>query len=451
MSPQALDCRALDARLAGLCDAPHWYVGLSGGVDSTVLLHLIRDWRAAHPGAPPLTAIHVNHALQPAAPAWQAHCERLCRHLQIPLLARRVAVREGGRGPEAAAREARYRLFESVLGPGEILFLGHHLDDQVETFLLRLMRGAGLQGLSAMPARRPLGAGHLVRPLLRTTRAQLEEYASRRDLACVSDPSNSDTALDRNFLRAEVLPLLATRWPGYRSTVARAGEHLAAAASALRSMVPPPARVRSALGDPGLALAQLDGLPSEEAALLLRDWLRAGGLAPPARSTLAEFLRQLRECGAQASPALRCSAYTLQRFRDGVYLLPPPAPAPRTACALQPGGRTRLAGVGTVSLEPAVVEGLLLAPGERPLVSWRRGGERCRPVGRGGSHSLKKLLQEYHVPPWWRERVPLLCLEGEMLSAGGLWYCASGRWREAGAGPGYLWRLRWQPATHPGF
>ena len=435
--------------LSGLNGAPHWYVALSGGVDSTVLLHLLRQWRDTHPGTPPLTAIHINHGLQHNADAWQRHCEALCKKMHIPLLCRRVEVRVGNRGLEAAARDARYRVFERELGAGEVLLLGHHNDDQVETFFLRLLRGAGVRGLAAMPARRPLGQGLLARPLLAFGRAQIEAYAAGHGLEWVEDPSNRDQSLDRNFLRAEVLPLIASRWPGFRRTVSRTSAHMAGSAALIDALLPAPETVRSVIGDPGIPLAALADRSAEEAALMLRNWLQAAGLHPPGSGPLGEFLRQLREAGARTRPRLQCSAYTLQRYRDGVYLLPAAAAPPEGSLTLAPGECLDIPGVGRVALEPARAGGLLLGAGEKPELAWRGGGERCRLRGREGSRSLKKLLQERGVPPWWRARVPLLCLGDELLAVGALGVCHCSRWRASPGGEGPLWELRWEPDIDP--
>jgi len=447
MSEPQLDHSALDAQLNTLAGACHWYVGFSGGVDSTVLLHLLHRWCRANPGAPPLTAIHINHAMQAAADDWQVHCEWVCKFLQVPIISRAVVV-QGAGGSEMMAREARYRVFEEQLQPGAILFLGHHLDDQVETFFLRLMRGAGVQGLAAIPAWRPLGRGALSRPLLQVTRDQLEQYASRHGLEHVEDPSNTNTAMDRNFVRAELLPLLASRWPGYRQTVARASEHMAGAITALRDALPTPATVYSVMGDPGVALDELLLVPGDAAAIRLRGWLQGAGYPAPDQALLEEFLRQLRVAASDAKPRLACSAYTLQRYREAVYLRPDPdQPCCAEAFALAPGEIYEIPGVGRVGLEPAVAAGLLLAPGEQLTLAWRQGGERCRPRGRAGSNSLKKLLQEWHVPPWWRDRVPLLYLEDELLAVGDLWLCQSSRWRDAKSPGEGLWVLSWSRTT----
>lgn len=441
MSVPVINHSDLDGELVALRSAPHWHVGFSGGVDSTALLHLLTRWRRANSGAPPLTAIHINHGMQSAADDWQVHCEWVCKMLQVPLILHRVTLQNSGRGDEADAREARYRIFEQQLGDGEILFLGHHLDDQVETFFLRLLRGAGVQGLAAIPARRALGRGELLRPLMAFTREQVEQYTREQGLSCIEDPSNSDTAMDRNFLRAEVLPLLASRWPGYRRTVARAVGHMSATAEVLAELLPVPQTVYSAMGDPGVLQQSLAGKSGSQQ---LRSWLQAAGLPAPDRAALEEFRRQLRESGVDSAPRLQCSAYCLQRYRDAVYLLPDELASTLTGFQLRPGDIFQVPGVGRLALEPTREAGLILEPGELLHLGWREGGERCSPVGRGGSNSLKKLLQERDVPPWWRARIPLLYLEEELLCVGDLWLCQSSRYRDFAPRGDSLWRLVWQ-------
>lgn len=448
---QAFDHRILDDTLAGCASAGHWYLGFSGGVDSTVLLYLLQAWRVANAPAPPLTAIHVNHQLQSGAPEWARHCARTCRLLDVPLLLEEVTVESGSEGVEAAARAARYAAFEARLGAGDVLFLGHHLDDQVETFFLRLLRGAGVQGLAAMPEQRALGRGRLVRPLLGVRREQLEACAAEHGLEFVEDPSNSDSRLDRNYLRREVLPVIEGRWPGYRRTVARASAHLAGASDLLEAMVATPATLYSPVGDPGFPMSALAGLPAEAAAMALRAWLRAAGRQAPDQAVLEEFLRQLRESGTAAAPRLQTGAWCLQRYQDTVFLFLPEGPGARPAPVTLGCSESRsVPGVGEVALEPGEGEGLWLAPGEQLELRWRSGGERCRPLGRGSSTSLKKLLQERGIPPWWRDRVPLLYLGEELLAVGDLWLCHSSRCGNAGRAGERCWRPRWTPAIPGG-
>jgi len=435
-----VDHSYLDEALLPLCTAPRWVVALSGGLDSTVLLNLLAAWCSAHPFAPPLAALHVEHGLAAEGGAWAEHCAASCDELGLPYTGHSVTV-PAGASLEAQARAARYEVFEEVLGPGEVLFLAHHLDDQVETFMLRLLRGAGLEGLSAMPVARTLGAGTLVRPLLAFSRADLEDYAHRHALAWVEDPSNSQTRHDRNFLRQQVLPLLAERWPGYRTTVVRAADHLGAAAARLRDAAGPLPTCTSRLGDPGLALKPLLAGGDAQAATLLRAALALWGCRPPDRVTLDEFLRQLRESGEASNPELKVADFTLRRFQDGVFLVPQ-GPFVTDSCSLAPGEVLELPGVGRMALAPTNGPGILLGVDDRMEVRFRAGGEYCRPLGRAAA-PLKKLLQEWQVPPWWRSRLPLLYCGDELLAVADLTLCES-RCLRTKSGPEVRWIFTWE-------
>jgi tRNA(Ile)-lysidine synthase len=401
-------------------------------------------WRRQRQDAPPLVALHVNHGLQAAAPEWENHCSWICRMLDVPCAVLPARVEARGEGPEAAARAARYAAFEEQLRAGDVLFLAHHLDDQVETLFLRLLRGAGVDGLAAMPRSRELGEGRLCRPLLDLSRAALRDYVDAQGLSVIDDPSNTDTALDRNFLRHDILPLLEQRWPGYRQTVARAAGHLATASAQLATSAPPLATLVSPGGDPGVAVSELVSLPAAEAALALRRWLQERQLPMPDQAPLLELLRQLREATADAAPELAGSDYVLRRYREGLYLLPILGAPPPDPVAITPGQSLSVPGVGRISLERSD-DGFWLAADETLELRFRAGGERCRPVGRGRSTTLKKLLQESALPPWWRQRLPLLFLDDELLAVGALGPCHSSRWEVEGHEGEAPWALHWEP------
>lgn len=456
----------LDAGLAAHLAAPAWYVGISGGVDSSVLLHMLANWCDAHPDSPPLHALHVNHQLQPSAAAFEAHCRNISASLHVPLRCLSVEVAQRS-SPEAAAREARYTAFEQTLPAGAVLFLAHHLDDQVETVFLRLLRGAGVEGLSAMQAVRPLAVSSgevspetsgetrrerlVVRPLLRVPRAALEAYAQQNELTYFDDPTNADTALDRNFLRAQVLPLLETRWPGYRQTVARASGNLAATAEALRESLGMVQTVSSSMGDCGVGVHDLvDPAGADK----LRMWLQTQGLQLPDQKLLREFLRQLREAAADAAPRMDVGTYQLQRFRGAVYLLPQQVSHDQAAIYELEGAEIcEIPGVGRVSLQPSTAAGFSLGPGEKARVVWRSGGEQCRLVephsGAGKNTTLKKLLQSWHIPPWWRQRVPLIFVGSELVAVGGLALCQSSHWKAQAHGDEQLWTVLWTRDEKP--
>ncbi|TXS95386.1 tRNA lysidine(34) synthetase TilS [Parahaliea maris] len=446
MASSALTVDHVLHQLLPLATAPHWWVAYSGGLDSTVLLHLLVNARRINPGLPALTALHVHHQLQAEADSWLAHCKQQCEGLGVNFDAQRVAVAVQGRGLEAAARDARQAVFANRLGQGEVLLTGHHQDDQVETFFLRLLRGAGVEGLGAMAASRPLGEGQLHRPLLEFPREQLLAYARLYNLSWIEDPSNRDTDLDRNYLRSRVLPMLAERWPGYRATVSRAALEQQAAAHALAEDLPPITTLHNRFGDPGLPLDDVLEQGDAQAARLLRRWLRQQGLRAPDRASLLEFLRQLGQAAADREPRLVVDGAVFQRFLGELYRLPA-TPDWRAAEGLELGAGNPLThpGLGRLSLVPAGEgePGIVLAPEERLTLRFRRGGERCRLASREGSHSLKKLLQEAAVPPWWRERLPLLYRGEELLAVADCWYC-SGDVEEGHRASRKRWQVRWE-------
>jgi tRNA(Ile)-lysidine synthase len=424
-------------------------LGFSGGLDSTVLLHLLCELQREQ-GLPLPRPIHINHQLSPVADQWQRHCEALCEELKVPLEIHQVSVEAAGEGPEAAARSARYRVFAQCLSDGDCLLLAHHLDDQVETFFLRLMRGAGTRGLSGIPLRRSLGRGYLWRPLLDYSRAELEFYAREQGLRWIEDESNLDNALDRNYLRHQVLPALEQRWPAYRDRVTRAMETVAEADQLLQSSSEPVLRAACAthFGEPTLDVQALQlkastGEGPGGASWLLRHWLQQLGLAMPGRDSLMEFLQQILESGADAAPLMQCAGYELRAYRGRIHALPLlQAPAVNIGgWKLAPGEVLDLAGVGRLQMHPATEGGLAVPEGGAWTVHLRQGGERCRPRGRAHNRSLKKLLQESAVPPWWRQRLPLLYGDEGLVAVADLWIC-----EDVEVTPGPLpqrWSLDW--------
>lgn len=431
---------ALDEALPSLLSAPLWAVGFSGGRDSTVLLHALWRWCSAHSAAPPLHALHVNHNLHPDASAWAAHCKTVCDEWCLPFECLPVTVPEQA-SPEAAARDARYAALEAALPEGAVLFLAHHLDDQVETFFLRLLRGAGLDGLSSMPMSRPLGHAQLYRPLLQVDAARIRAYAQAHGLSFVDDDSNADTGIDRNYLRHNVLPQLEVRWPAYRQTVARAVGHVSRARDTLHEnlgIVPTQVNV---MGDQGIALRYLLG---ETAVHHLRAWLQQRGLLAPGESAVNEFLRQLREGGEGSRPVLNTGRYTLQRYRDAVYLVPAFNPEPAGDCRLGVTEVAELPDIGRFTLGATHASGLALGDTDVLRLTWATRPQRVSQVGRGGTQALKAVFQDLGVPPWWRSRIPLLYLGDELLAVGDRIYCKSSRWAEQAEGGETLWRLGWE-------
>ncbi|KND56481.1 tRNA(Ile)-lysidine synthetase [Candidatus Paraburkholderia kirkii] len=437
-------------------------VALSGGLDSTVLL----DAAVRCFGAPRVVALHVHHGLSPNVSAWAAHCESIAASLDVRYAERHVDVaRSGGESLEAAAREARYRALDALCDEhgASALLIAHHADDQAETVLLQLLRGAGVAGLAAMAPQRADGAVPRLRPLLRLLRAQLEQYAHEHDLSWIDDESNADTRYSRNALRHDVLPVLAVHFPGFRDALARTASHAASAQRLLDQLARIDLkRVGSAGEDGALKLDALLSLDGERAINLMRYWIRSSGLQAASTARIADMLRQLRDAaGARDGHALRVdhAGYCLRAYRNALFWEPGDsgdapdldegASAPRAAAELRWQGEEvwRLPHWrGSFVFEPVdspaedvVGEGVLRTA---PLVARSRaGGERMRVAGEAPSRTLKNLFQERGVPAWKRD-VPLLFIGGALLFVPHL---SVNREAAPSAERGPLRRISWRP------
>jgi len=413
---------ALCTPVRELSDFSRLWVALSGGLDSTVLLHL-----AAHCHGPAGTvhAVHINHQLQSNASETEAFCRALCTELNVPLIVERVSIdtgnaREGSGGIEEAARNARYRVLEDLIQPRDILLMAHHGDDQAETVLFRILRGSGVAGLAGMPASRALGAGRLVRPLLHLERSELEGCARAAGLSWIDDPSNSDERFDRNFLRHTVLPLLRTRWPQLNRRLRHSAE--ACAESDILNRKLAALQWRSLGGERDRLPTQgLGTLSLAEQKNLIRWWVRERGFQPPSVGDWQQVIQDLLFAGDDREPELRGERFSLRRFQGDLYLVPESVPLPETPVALEPGPARRW-GEWSLKLEPT---GTAKDTPPPIRVSTRQGGERVRFHPGARSRSLKKWLQELAVPPWERARLPLVFAgpegAGELIAIGDLW------------------------------
>jgi tRNA(Ile)-lysidine synthase len=391
--------------MAGDTTGQRLCVGLSGGMDSIVLLDaLVRlapcyQWR--------LSAVHVNHQLSPNASAWAAFCRRVCRALGVPLRVVKVQVARGN-STEAAARDARYAVYRACRA--DLMALAHNQDDQVETLLLRLLRGAGVTGLAAMPRTRTEGALRVVRPLLDVPRHEIERYAKRCKLTWVEDESNTDMHYLRNFLRGDILPRIAPRVPGYRNTLTRAAFHLADAAELLDDLAVMDSK--TCLHEDTLLVAGLRSLSVARASNLLRHFLARAGIAMPDKRTLDEALRQAKHAKQDARLNIDLGSHELHRF-DGALHLVPKAVAPDAALSVcWKGERTlHIAPLqATLKMVRSRGKGIDLGCLRAGPVTLRlrQGGERLRPDANRPHRRVKDMFQEQHVPPWVRDRLPFL-------------------------------------------
>jgi tRNA(Ile)-lysidine synthase len=381
-----------------------------------------------------LRAIHVHHGLHADADRWEQHCLQLCDRLGVALVIKRVQVaRDSGKGPEASAREARYHAFQRHLREGEQLVLAHHQDDQAETVLLRLLRASGSNGLAAMRPIRSFGRSDLLRPLLDVARADLLQYAQANGLVWMEDSSNLDENLDRNFLRHRVLPTLRERWPHASAALARSATLLAEDARLLGDEARK--RLQKARGPEATTLQAraLLELESPWRSRVLRQWLAELGLPPMPGNALETIESNLLGAQSDTSAEYCWAGIVLRRWRDWLHVetqrdvLPPDWNYRwdgRGSLLLPTGDLLYFAKARPASndspLEDAALEQSHVAGtfGDF-LVCPRHGGERVNLPGRQHSHALKQCLQEAGVPPWQRERLPLLvAADGEVLAAG---------------------------------
>ncbi|GAB3683452.1 tRNA lysidine(34) synthetase TilS [Salinisphaera aquimarina] len=385
-------------------------VGFSGGRDSTALLHALAQ---LSPAALPLRAIHVCHHLQPQAQAWAEHCAARCAEWQVAFTRLDVDVVDTGHGVEAAARTTRYGAIAQTLRPGEVLVTAHHARDQAETFLLQALRGAGVKGLAAMPAYAEFGHGGHWRPWLAIDDAQIDAYVSDNRLSWIEDPSNADPAVDRSYLRASILPALSARWPAFARTLARSAQHAAQAADSIAALA---AEDLAAAEDDARAL-RCDDLRSFDARRrceVIRLWLARSGRDRPDHRHL-EQIEALVDARMAASPCV-CFAHTdVRAFDDRLFCMPSlPAEPTGASLAWYPPQPLELpAGCGRLTIASAAEKLAALT------VTFRRGGERLGAAD--DAPRLKEWLRVARIPPWIRERMPLVYAGDTLVAVAHYW------------------------------
>ena len=429
--------------------AKTYWIAYSGGLDSHVLLHLCNELRKNHPLN--LRAVYVNHQLSPNAAAWGAHCAAICHDLQIELIQKNIDLsRITDQSPEEAARLARYQVFAELIASSDILITAHQQDDQAETVLLQLLRGAGPKGLSAMPQIKPFAKGFHARPLLDLSRAELKKYAENQQLTWIEDESNGDTGYTRNFLRHDVLPILKKRWPSVTKTLARVADNCAdtqalleaVAAEDLKNVTchshaqtchprtqPRHSRESGNLSSE-LSVKKLLQLPPARQRQVLREWFRRLQFPIPSTVKMQQIQDHFLQASADKSPHIIWGNVELRRFHDQLYAMKclNPHDAKKTY-KWNVSEPLILPNLGTLQASRTTGAGLR-ADITHLDVCFRQGGERCRLPGRENHHDLKKLFQQWQVPPWQRDRIPLLYFEGKLVAVPGFYidpgFAASG-------------------------
>lgn len=411
-----------DKALPSLC------VAFSGGVDSTVLLHAL-SVLLTHAKTPfSLRAIHINHQLQAESDQWVTFCDGFCLARGIPFQSVVVDVIPSKKGIEAAARQARYSAFKKALNSEEILLTAHHLDDQVETVFLQLLRGTGVDGAGAMAPVSNANVYPLIRPMLSVERAQLEAYAKQEGLTWIDDPSNAEENFSRNFLRKKIFPVIEDRWPGYRKTIQRFSNNARSASTVLASYLEEDYVTccvdnHDALGI-ALDIEPLKLLVIEKRLMIIRHWLKSCNAIMPGERVLMQIHSAIFS-SEDANPLIEWGQYQVRRYQNMLYFLM------RDEVSVMPetfhwdmkqpykiNDRSQLIS------QHIVGDGIHERYGdEQVTIAFRQGGEKCQPFGRLGTHSLKKLFQEYAIPPWMRDKVPLLMIDNQIAAIVGYCYC----------------------------
>jgi tRNA(Ile)-lysidine synthase len=424
-------------------------VALSGGRDSMVLLEACAQLRQV--SGFDLKAIHINHGLSPNADSWAQHCQRACAERNIPIEVSKVCVQSGrGTGLESAARDARYEIFASLLGSADALLTAHHRQDRAETVLLNLLRGSGPRGLAGIPFHRELGAGCVLRPFTNLDGNCLQAFAEHTNLSWVIDESNSDERFSRNLVRTRIAPVLQTRWPSWDAMFARAADHCAEAETVLQQLLDEKLLTLWDREQHRINTRLLTVMPTGLQSQILQRWIWQETNSWPSYNLITAVLNDLLPARADKQPLLSWNGVELRRFRDHLYLMEPLPAAP----ALPPEGMLWTPG-SDGQLRTCVLpangslrwyrrsQGGIRASLQDLRVSYRKPGQLARLAGRP-RRALKKILQESHVQPWLRDRVPLVWQGDNLVWICGIGVC-EGFQSEAGES---AWAIDWQlPVT----
>ncbi len=421
----AFTTKSLVTTLEALPSVRRYLIAFSAGLDSTVLLQaMVKSSEALNVS---VEAVHVHHGLQAESNIWVTHCEHICQEYKVPIRILPVNAHPSpGESPEAAARQARYAALRPLVGQGVCLLTAHHQDDQAETLLLQLLRGAGPAGLAAMPQLTRFGAGWHARPLLRFNRAELEAYARDHRLSWIVDPSNRQLFYDRNFIRHRVVPVLQERWPSCVQTLARAAAHQGAAISLIDELAAIDLRAAEGGRSDTLSARAVQNLSPQRQLNVLRAWIKARGLSLPTHRQLIRIRRDMVYSRWDAMPCVYWSGAEIRRYRDDLYAMAALSEHdPSQVVLWSPQQPLRFAHLG-LEINAAQLNsmGLSLTGDQRLLqVRFRVGGERCKPQGSQHHRSLKKLFQEAGVPPWERDRIPLIYAGDRLIAVLGFWKC----------------------------
>jgi tRNA(Ile)-lysidine synthase len=403
-------------------DAETCWIAYSGGLDSHVLLQVLASIQ--NKIKPKLIAVHINHGISNDADLWVKHCQRICEDLVIEFQTFSVDLsHKSDKGTEAFAREKRYEVLGNLINSHDLLLTAHHMDDQVETILLQLMRGSGPDGLVGMPRAREFSKGILLRPLLDYSREEIRDYALSESLSWVEDESNKSNKYDRNFLRNRIIPELITRWPGALKTMQRAARHQAEARSLINEISGSDLDVVCESIYTKVDISRFNNLSGIRKKNVLRAWIKKNKLDMPDAQIVEKIIAEVIHANTDRNPCVKWKGGEIRRYRGYLYIM-------------------KLLQAHDVELNKCwdLDESLKLTSGYLKAVSgkgsgikkdmlsndiveirYRQGGEQIRLSGRVETHELKKLFQAQGILPWLRDRIPLIYHKNELIAVADLW------------------------------
>lgn len=398
------------------------WLAYSGGIDSHVLLHLLATSNASE--LADLQVVHIDHGLQSASKKWAAHCARVCQALKVHFHSLKVNVIEiASLGLEAAARKARYDGIATLINSDDVVLTAQHQHDQAETLLLQLLRGAGPKGLSAMASQSQLNTVSLIRPLLYVAQADIVAYAKQHQLQWIDDPSNVETRFNRNYIRHNLWPLIEQRWPSAEKTLSRTAQHCAEATELMAELAQQDLPMLLTSKN-ALSISALLTLSPARQRNVLRYYIESQHYALPSTHNLQRIIDEVCLAEGDKTPLVSWHRVEVRRYQDELYLMPPLRPHKPNEVAQCEGLAPVLLATGDILVwQENKGHGLSLKTISQPLtIHFRRGGERILLSGQSHHKSLKHLFQQWQIPIWQRDRIPLVFCDDVLVAVVGYAY-----------------------------
>ena len=424
---QTLNHQYVINHLFELSTSRDYLIAYSGGLDSSVLLYLMYKASLQY-SCINISAIHVNHGISAKSHEWEDFCQSRCHALGVPYRSCTIDIMHfKGQSLEASARKYRYSLLASHIKNNHVLLTAHHQDDQCETLLLQMLRGAGLSGIASMPEIQNFSNGYLARPLLNTDREAIKRYAINKNLDWIEDESNLDTGLDRNYIRHNVIPIIKERWPSASKTIARTAKHAGESIYLVNTLARQDYVKAKIVGADTLSVSALRQFCYSRQKNLLRQWIREHRKSLPSTIILQRILRESIQSGVDRNPKITWSNVEVRRYRNRLYIFNE-LPISDSHKILDLDQACESLPLGVLSCDYSIGTGISkeLLQGRIISIRFRSGGESISPYKSSYPHRVKKLMSEHGVPPWLRDLMPLVYVDNELVAIPGI--CVDKNW-----------------------